>query len=68
MDWMIIEQTLEEELQIEKTVREIKSCSNKEILVEHCVAMIQQNWHLAKMLRQAVNHIASIEPSLTLDN
>jgi hypothetical protein len=63
-DWMVVEQTLEEELQLEKTVREIKSCDDKQALMDLCVAMAQQNWHHAKMLRQAVNHIASMDAAL----
>ena len=63
-DWMIIEQSLEEELQLEKIVREIKGCNDKDVLMQLCVAMAQQNWHHSKMLRQAVNHIASMDSVL----
>ena len=63
-DWMIIEQSLEEELQLEKIVREIKGCNDKDVLMQLCVAMAQQNWHHSKLLRQAVNHIASMDSVL----
>tara|TARA_Y100000361_G_scaffold1014_1_gene839 strand:+ start:553 stop:768 length:216 start_codon:yes stop_codon:yes gene_type:complete len=63
-DWMIVEQSLEEELQLERTVREIQSCDDKDALMQLCVAMAQQNWHHSKMLRQAVNHIASMDSLL----
>ena len=63
-DWMVIEQSLEEELQLEKIIREIKSCNDKDVLMELCVAMAQQNWHHSKLLRQAVNHIASVDSVL----
>ena len=63
-DWMIIEQSLEVELQLEKIVREIKGCNDKDVLMQLCVAMAQQNWHHSKMLRQAVNHIASMDSVL----
>ena len=63
-DWMIVEQSLEEELQLERTVREIQSCDDKDALTQLCVAMAQQNWHHSKMLRQAVNHIASMDSAL----
>ena len=63
-DWMIIEQSLEEELQLEKIVREIKGCNDKDVLMQLCVAMAQQNWHHSKLLRQAVNHIATMDSVL----
>tara|TARA_R100000278_G_scaffold122218_1_gene107832 strand:- start:656 stop:871 length:216 start_codon:yes stop_codon:yes gene_type:complete len=63
-DWMIIEQSLEEELHLEKVVREIQGCDDKDVLMQLCVAMAQQNWHHSKLLRQAVNHIASLDSVL----
>ena len=65
MDWMIIEKSLEEELQLERTVREIKSCDDKELLTQLCVAMAQQSWHQSKLLKQAVGHIASLDAEIS---
>jgi hypothetical protein len=65
MDWMIIEKSLEEELQLERTVREIKSCDDNELLAQLCVAMAQQSWHQSKLLKQAVRHIASLDASMS---
>ena len=65
MDWMIVEKSLEEELQLERTVREIKSCDDKELLTQLCVAMAQQSWHQSKLLKQAVGHIASLDASVS---
>ena len=63
-DWMIVTKTLEEELQLERTVREIQSCDDKEVLSQLCVAMAQQSWHQTKLLKQAVGHIASFDASM----
>ena len=60
-DWMIVEQTLEEELGLERSVREIESCSDIEVLSQLCVALARQSWHQGKVLSQAVGHIASLD-------
>lgn len=64
-DWMIVEQTLEEELGLERSVREIESCSDVEVLSQLCVALARQSWHQSKLLKQAVSHIASFDESIT---
>ena len=66
-DWMIVEKSLEEELELERTIREIKSCDNQEALMGLCIAMAQQSWHQTKLLKQAVGHIASLDVSLGAD-
>jgi hypothetical protein len=69
MDWMIIDPpTLEEELHIEATLREIRTCEDLTVLRGLCIALTQQGWHQAKLLKQAVHHIASLDESMaTLD-
>lgn len=57
-DWMVVNQSLEEELELERTVREIRSCDDAEVLVVMCVALARQSWHQSKLLKQAVGHIA----------
>jgi hypothetical protein len=64
-DWMIVEQTLEEELGLERSVREIESCSDIKVLSQLCVALARQSWHQSKLLKQAVLHIASFDDSIT---
>ena len=63
-DWMIVENSLEEELQLERTVREIKSCTDVEVLSQLCIAMARQSWHQSKLLKQAVGHIGSLDASM----
>ena len=65
-DWMLVEQTLEEELGLERSVREIESCSDVEVLSQLCVALARQSWHQSKLLKQAVSHIASFDESITV--
>jgi len=64
-DWMIVEKTLEEELQLERTVREIRNCEDTKVLSELCVAMALQGWHQQKLLSQAVGHIASFDEAIS---
>lgn len=61
MQWMVIEQSLEEELTLERSIREIEDCENIDVLSQLCVAMARQQWHQSKLLKQAVEHIAFIE-------
>ena len=63
-DWMIVTKSLEEELELERTVREIQRCDDKEVLSKLCIAMAQQSWHQSKLLKQAVGHIASFDASM----
>jgi hypothetical protein len=61
MEWMVVEQSLEEELTLERSIREIEDCENIDVLSQLCVAMARQQWHQGKLLRQAVGHIAGLE-------
>jgi len=61
MEWMVVEQSLEEELTLERSIRESEDCENIDVLSQLCVAMARQQWHQGKLLRQAVGHIAGLE-------
>ena len=58
---MVVTQTLEEELSLERAVREIEDCPDVEVLSQLCGAMARQNWHQNRLLRQAVERIAELE-------
>ena len=62
-DWMVIKQSLEEELELEKSVRDVQSCDDGDALRTLCVSLVRTNWHQAKMLQQAVGHIAELDAS-----
>ena len=57
-DWMVINQSLEEELELECSVRDVQSCSDQDALRTLCISLVRTNWHQAKLLQQAVGHIA----------
>ena len=57
-DWMVVEQSLEEELQLERNVRDVQAATDEEALKAFCVSLLRTNWHQAKLLKQAVGHIA----------
>ena len=61
---MVVTQTLEEELELEKNVRDVQNCSDRDALQELCVSLVRTNWHQAKLLQQAVGHIAELDSSV----
>jgi len=58
---MIVEQSLEEELVLERTIRKIKDCGDIDTITQICAAMVRQQWHQNQLLRQAVSHIAEMD-------
>jgi hypothetical protein len=65
MEWMHVTQSLEEELTLERSIREIEDCENIDVLSRLCVAMARQQWHQGKLLKQAVGHIALLDAVLS---
>jgi hypothetical protein len=57
-DWMVVHQSLEEELELERSVRQVQAANDEEALKAFCVSLLRTNWHQAKLLKQAVGHIA----------
>ena len=64
-DWMIVNQSLEEELELERTVRDVQSCTDEDALKMLCVSLVRTNWHQAKLLKQAVGHIGESDASMS---
>lgn len=62
-DWMVVTQSLEEELELERHVRDVQGCDDGDALRTMCVSLVRTNWHQAKLLQQAVGHIAEIDAS-----
>ena len=60
---MVVSHTLEEEIQIEIAIREIKSNEDEDEIKDLCVDLYRQNTHMRKLLNQAVNRIAEIDAS-----
>ena len=63
-DWMVVNQSLEEELELERNVRDVQNCSDEDALKSLCVSLVRTNWHQAKLLKQAVGHIGEIDASM----
>jgi len=59
--WMVVEQSLEEELTVERAIREINDCDDSDAVKSVCTALVRQNWHQSKMLKQAVGRIATMD-------
>ena len=66
-DWMVVNQTLEEELHLEATVREISDSTDVLMLTDLCIMLTRQNWHQSKLLKQAVYRVMELEAGLTAD-
>ena len=63
-DWMVVDQTLEEELEVERSVREVNSCRDEEALKMLCSALVRQNFHQSKLLSQSVGRISELEAKI----
>ena len=63
-DWMVVNQSLEEELELERSVRDVQGCTDEDALKTLCVSLVRTNWHQAKLLRQAVGHIGEWDASM----
>ncbi len=61
MDWMIINPSLEQKLNLECSCRGVKDATDLAEMQNLCVALIQQNFYQGLMLRQAVTRIGSLE-------
>jgi len=64
MDWMIIDPSLEQKLNLECTCRRVGEEKNVDQLQSLCVALIKQNWHQGILLKQAVERIASLDTAI----
>ena len=60
-DWMVVHQSLEEELELERNVRDVQGCTDQDALKSLCVSLVRTNWHQAKLLKQAVGHIGELD-------
>ena len=64
-DWMVVHQSLEEELELERNVRDVQNCNDEDALKSLCVSLVRTNWHQAKLLKQAVGHIGELDASMS---
>jgi len=59
--WMVVEFSVEEELQIENQARSVYRCTDTEQISRLCSSLVKQNAYYQKLLRQATGHIAELE-------
>ena len=64
--WMVVEQSLEDELSLERAVRSIDAADDAGQIKQLCISLTRQNWHYRQMMRQAVKHVAELEASAAL--
>jgi hypothetical protein len=62
--WMIFQQSLEDELAMERSVRSIYNTEDLEEIQGLCAALVRQNWHQRKLLCQAVTRISEMDAQL----
>ena len=63
---MVVEQSLEDELSLEKAVRSIDAAEDTGQIKQLCISLTRQNWHYRQMMKQAVMHVAELEASAAL--
>lgn len=63
---MVVEQSLEDELSLEKAVRSIDAAEDVGQIKQLCASLTRQNWHYRQMMKQAVMHVAELEASAAL--
>lgn len=61
LHWMIVKKSIEEELTLECTIREIVNSEDDVAIKELCTTLVHQNWYQAKLLGQAVGRIAEMD-------
>ena len=63
-DWMVVKQSLEEELSLERQVRTVENLQDLHTLQQLCCALTRQGWHQSKLLKQAVGRIAEMDAKI----
>jgi len=58
---MVVEFSVEEELQIENQARAVYRCTDAEQVSRLCSSLVKQNAYYQKLLSQATGHIAQLE-------
>lgn len=64
--WMVVEFSVEEELQIENQARSVHRCTDTEQVARLCSSLVKQNAYYTKLLSQATGHIAELEMNALL--
>lgn len=60
-EWMVINPSLQEELELEKTIRCVTANGDDDKVRQLCASLLRQNWFQQQLIRQATGHIAKLE-------
>lgn len=60
-EWMVINPSLQQELELEKTIRCITAHDDGDKVRQLCASLLRQNWFQQQLIRQATGHIAKLE-------
>jgi len=58
---MVITPSLQQELELEKSVRCITGDADERKVRQLCASLLRQNWFQQQLIRQATGHIAKLE-------
>tara|TARA_R100000742_G_C4261434_1_gene79223 strand:- start:688 stop:936 length:249 start_codon:yes stop_codon:yes gene_type:complete len=62
--WLIIEPSLEEELELEKDSRAVLEDQDHKSIAQLCSALVKQTWYQKKLLKQSVERICELEAKI----
>jgi hypothetical protein len=60
-EWMVINPSLQQELELEKSIRCIAASEDTAKVRDLCASLLRQNWFQQQLIRQATGHIAQLE-------
>jgi hypothetical protein len=60
-NWMVITPSLQQELELEKSIRCITASEDAAKVQALCASLMRQNWYQQQLIRQATGHIAKLE-------
>lgn len=58
---MVINPSLQQELELEKTIRCVTAHDDGDKVRQLCASLLRQNWFQQQLIRQATGHIAKLE-------
>lgn len=60
-EWMVVNPSLQQQLELEKTVRDVTSHHDADKVRSLCASLMRQNYYHQLLIRQATGHIARLE-------
>jgi hypothetical protein len=60
-EWMVVTPSLQQQLELEKTVRDVTGHHDIERVRSLCASLMRQNYYYQQLIKQATGHIAQLE-------